>query len=191
MRRRRRIRTVCEKQHRSLRMWSLSIFALVMLCLLNTCDAQADTQTWNVVTGCNPEFNPVGGCFVPAQMSAVMITTMETGTFYDSEGDFTFTGTVPVVTSITGTFDGLAMTLVPNGTGDWLNNSLPEDVSFSAGGNTFDIWQDAGVFLQENGPPVTEQIGWSAVDPVAESPLLPMALTGVVFVLVLWRKRIA
>jgi hypothetical protein len=45
MNRRRRIRTICERQHRSLRVWALSLLALVMLIVTNTCDAHADSIT--------------------------------------------------------------------------------------------------------------------------------------------------
>jgi|SRR6267154_2683807 len=146
----------------------LKTIALVaLLGLASTAHADTTpTQTWNVTTGCNPEFNN-GACFDPAQMSAVMTTTMETGTFFDTEGDFSFTGTVPVVTSIVGTFDGFAMTLVPNGTGDWLNFSYPEDVEFSANGSIYDIWHDGDFFMQKDTPFNTEVVGWSAVDPIS------------------------
>jgi hypothetical protein len=186
MRRRRRVLTQCQREHRAMRRFGLTV-AAVLLCAMQV---QADTQTWNVVASCDPQFTTgFPACGYSATINAVMVTTPETGTFYNAIEDLDFTGTEPVVTSISGTFNGLPMTLVANPTGWWLG-STPEGVAFIAGGIEYVTWWDGSVFIQPVGNSLeTEYLDWSAVDPVgiSESPMLPMALTGVVGVL--WLKR--
>jgi hypothetical protein len=49
MKRRRKVRTIAERQHRNLRLWAFSILALAMLLLSNTCEA--DTIFDFTITG--------------------------------------------------------------------------------------------------------------------------------------------
>jgi hypothetical protein len=150
----------------------VKVFAVFVLVLAGLVPTHADTtQKWALTSGCNPEFNP-DGCFDTAQIRAVLTTTMENGTFTESNGDVTFTGVAPVVTNIVGTFDGMPMTLIstPGEAGNWLLGNLPQDVTFMAGGIEYDIFWDSDIFLVQipSGPQLNQEvIGWNAV-PVPE-----------------------
>ena len=95
-----------------------SVFVLVLTAGLVPCQADTTpTQTWNVTAMCDPNLNPgFPFCSVPAKINAVFTTQIETGTFWDpADGEFFEPPQgEPVVTNITGTFDGMPMTLVPH-----------------------------------------------------------------------------
>ena len=95
-----------------------SVFVLVLTCGLVPC--QADTtpaQTWNVTAKCGTSHDPNFSfpCSDPANINAVFTTQLATGEFFDFTDVEFFEGTNAVVTNITGTFDGLPMTLLPAG----------------------------------------------------------------------------
>ena len=160
----------------------MKVFALFVLVLGGLVPCYADTtqtQTWNIQTSCNPQFyQQVPPCQTPANINAVFTTTLESGTFYSETGDFTYTGTAYVVTNITGTFDGLPMTggvTGPPGRSNWMEaGDLPQDVTFTAGGNEYDLFYD-GLFTLAAvpGPPFSsdwEYLNWNAIGPTAPVP---------------------
>ncbi len=163
----------------------LAVLALVAFSI--TTQADTTTQTWNVTASCDPTLAP---CTDPDTINAVFITQMEFGTYHSIKGNFDFTGYEPVVTSMVGTFDGMAMSLAPIDPGDWLLEGNPEDVAFTAGGiEHFLVW-DGFFFLD------TQFINWSAVDPVDPPVNVPEAggilfpLTALdLFLVFCWFKR--
>ena len=80
-------------------------------------------------------------CSLPGNINAVFTTQLETGTFIDSEEgeNHQVTGTEPVVTNISGTLDGQAMSLVPFPENDWLQDGIPEQILFVAGGVEYSL----------------------------------------------------
>ena len=160
--------------------------------------AFADTQTWDVTASCNPQsYQQLPACATPANINAVFTTTLESGTFYSETGGFTFTGTAYVVTNITGTFNGLQMAGGVTGTpgeSNWMQDGdLPQDVTFTAGGNEYDLFYD-GLFTLATvpGPPFSsdwEYLNWSAVDPVGvpEPNIALLAIIGIMG-LGIWRR---
>ena len=145
-----------------------SVFVLFLTCLV---PARADTQTWNITATCNPDamFPPQFICNYPSNINAVFTTQLETGTFHEFEFGNTFTS-ANVVIGISGTFNGLAMTLVPNPPGDWLHADLPEEVLFMAGGVQYNLFPDFDQvwLIQPSG--ATEPLIWSAVDVTSPVP---------------------
>lgn len=154
----------------------MKVFAVLVLFLACLVPAQADT--WDVAASCQVP------CASPANINAVFTTQLETGNFFDISFGLVLTGyTEPVVTNISGTFDGLAMTLVPIPELDWMNRSTPEDVSFMAGGVEYTLWWDGSYFIGSLPNPDfnEETLNWSAIDPIApvpEPPMLWMLLAG-------------
>jgi hypothetical protein len=182
--------------------WKMKIFSvlvLILTCGLVPCRADT-TETWNVAAMCDPNLSPFFPfCSVPAKINAVFTTQMQTGLFFDPEDAFFFEGTEAVVTNITGTLDGLPMTLeVPGGESPfvgWLDdNGRPAGVAFVAGGLKFDLsllsapLQDVFLSCAATTPcgiaptPGTfrpmETLDWSAVRNVPESSVFSMLLTG-------------
>jgi hypothetical protein len=192
--RRRRVRTICERQHRFMRSCALTL----LMILLYACQAQADTQTWNVTASCQLGDSVQGfPCAAPSVISAVFTTQLETKLFEDTSNLFPFTGTEPVVVDISGTFDGMSMTLIPPpGGGGWICagcGNIPEGIEFTAGGNPYSLWWDGYTFLTLSGSPTTvEVMNWRAVDPMSipEPSELILGLIGVDLVLVWgWMRR--
>lgn len=86
MRRRRRILTVCEQQHRSIRTWALSILALLMMICLNTCDAQADEIT-NVAAMLTLDSSVPMAPGVAMELATNLMWAQETSSYAASEPD--------------------------------------------------------------------------------------------------------
>jgi hypothetical protein len=159
----------------------VKVFAVFVLVLsAGLVPAEADTtqtQTWDVTASCIP--NSVLGipCFAPGDINATFTTQLATGTFVDAgNGCFCqFTGTVEVITAISGTLDGEAMSLVPFAGGDWLLDGFPEgEVLFDAGGIEYRINFDQGVRLTTTND--FEFLRWSAVE-VPEPAIFWMLFT--------------
>ena len=151
--------------------------ASLALALLFASMAHADTttQTWDVTASCyqQNQFSPP--CFDPANINAVLTTTMESGTFYNSVQDVTFTGTEPVITGFSGTFDGQPIASV----GGWLLNGYPVGgIGIEVGGVDYSLWWDGIFFLEPQGSLNPEYLNWTAVDPAPEPPLFWMLLIG-------------
>jgi hypothetical protein len=155
----------------------LAGFILVLTALV---PAYADTtQTWVVTATCDVN-TPFGTpCFTPGNINAVFTTQLETGTFIDSEEgeNFPFTGTEPVVTNISGTLDGQSMSLIPSPGNDWLQDGLPQEIMFSAGGQDYSLHFDLGVRLDRTND--FEFLKWSAVESVPEPAIFGMLFTAV------------
>jgi hypothetical protein len=152
-------------------------FALFVLVLAGLVPTHADT--WNVTASCNAQipFFPPLGCANPANINAVFTTQPEFGNFFDISFGVELTGvTEPVVTNITGTFDGITMTLVPVPQLDWLAGGTPEDVAFMAGGVEYTLWWDGFYFIGTLPQPDInkETLNWNAVESVPEPPLFWM-----------------
>ena len=176
-----------------------SVFVLILTCGLVPCRADT-TETWNVAAMCDPNLSPSFPlCSVPAKINAVFTTQMQTGVFFDPVDAEFFEGTNAVVTNITGTLDGLPMTLVPDsGNPGWLDdNGDPNVVDFVAGGVEFNLSRllspDVGVKVFLSCPFINtpcgitptpgtffpmETLDWSAVRNVPESSVFSMLLTG-------------
>jgi hypothetical protein len=119
----------------------VKVFATFVLVLAGLVPTHADTttQTW--------AFNEIcqGNCNTPANINAIATTQMEQGLFFEAETGDIFSGTEPVVTGISGTFDGLAMSLGivdPLGFLPWINNSAPEGIPFTAGSQAYVLTWD-------------------------------------------------
>ena len=178
----------------------MKIFAVFVLVLTGLVPTHADTtqtQTWNVAASCQLGDSAAGfPCVEPSVINAVFTTQMETGLFA-----LTSDPTIrcidpcpaPVVTDISGTFDGLPMTLIGESGSpfNWLLVScnptpttcgaIPEGVSFIAGGNQYLLWYDGSVFLTNQSPFSIEVMNWSAVESVPEPPLFWLLLTALSF----------
>ena len=144
-----------------------AVLGLFLACLV-PCYASS-TQTWDVTASCNPAFYIQTPCATPANISAVFTTTLESGSFYSDEGHYTFTGQEPVVTDITGTFNGSAMTLLNLGNGgDWMSGNMPQDVTFMAGGSQYDLFLEYSFFgpVAQGVDGSFDYLNWSASDPV-------------------------
>lgn len=156
----------------------MRVFAIFMLVLVGLVPAYADTtQTWVVTATCDVN-TPFGTpCFTPGNIDAVFTTQLETGTFIDSEEgeNHQFTGTEPVVTNISGTLDGQAMSLVPFPENDWLQDGIPEQILFVAGGVEYSLHYDNGVRLGTIED--FEFLEWSAVASVPEPAIFWMLFT--------------
>jgi hypothetical protein len=192
--RRRRVLTACEKQHRSIWNWGLFFSALLLSILMFSCDAQADTQTWDVTVTCDAGA-PFYVCSEPFNLDAVVTTQPETGTFFDGTFQGTVTGTVPVVIGATGTFNGapFSFTAPPYdfSGGQWLN-PYPENVSLGVA-FFFQVFDDT---FTQAGPEGIEQVFWSAQlvsDPPPASVPEPITglLAGVGFALLVIRRKMS
>lgn len=180
----------------------LTVFALLLTIGLVPCRADTTpTQTWDVVAKCDPtadSFLPpqFEFCSVPAKISAVFTTQLRTGEFFDPEDTDFFFGTNAVVTNITGTFDGLAITFSPPGPTEtltgWLADGFPLGVGFGAGGISYGLtFLGGNTFLECFGPATAcgsfaitplssvpiEPLDWSAVENVPEPLAFCMLLT--------------
>jgi hypothetical protein len=142
----------------------VKVFAVFALVFTSLVPCYADTQTWDVTASCNPQFTTFGpACTVPAEINAVFTTTPESGTFFNPVQDVSFTGTEPVVTSFSGTFNGAPITNVSG----WMQGNLPGDIGFTSGGINYSLWWDGNTFFQpQNQFLETEYLNWSAIDPV-------------------------
>src|ERR1700722_9854146 len=119
--------------------------AVVLALLAFSLPAFADTQRWDVMASCDLVLStPLAGC-LPGDINAVFTTQLEFGTFFRFKDASFFTGFEPVITNISGTFDGMSITL---GSGYFLD-STPESIAFTAGGNGYSIILD-GLFLLLN-----------------------------------------
>jgi hypothetical protein len=163
-----------------------AVFVLFLACLV-PCYADT-TQTWTVSASCSHTSSSFT-CPDPDTISATFTTQLETGTFELSDEPIFITGTVPVITNISGTFDGLPMALISVPGSDWLLTGCdaitciaePEDVFFSAGANTYLLFYAGDAMLQTvpfNGN--IDALTWSAVDPVPEPSLFSMLLVGLI-----------
>jgi hypothetical protein len=159
----------------------VKVFATFALVLAGLIPSHADaTQTWNLTASCE-EVPLVSVCTDPANINAVLVTQMEFGTFVDPSGlGIPETGVEPFITSITGTYDGFAMSLAP---GDgWMDvivpgAPFPQLTSFMAGGNEYLLYWDGFAYVdpQSNANP-REALNWTAVD-VPEPPFFWLLLT--------------
>jgi hypothetical protein len=170
--------------------------ATLLFALTLAATAQADTtQTWNISTSCNPTFFIAPPpCQQAANINAVFTTTLESGTFYEEVSDQLFTGSAFVVTSISGTFDGLPMSLVVLPQVDWMNGELPENIWFSAGGAEYALLYD-GLFTLAPASAVNqntwEYLNWNATDPAAvpEPSTLLLLTVPLLLALMLWARK--
>ncbi len=161
-----------------------SVFVLVLTCGLVPCQADTTpTQTWNVTATCDPDidFPFTTVCTVPANIKAVFTTQIETGTFWDPvDGEFFEPPEgEPVVTNITGTFDGLPMTEVP-GSGPFVGylGPAPVDIAFVAGGIEYELSREVPSDIFLDSANVHETLAFSAVENVPEPRGFWMLLTG-------------
>jgi hypothetical protein len=170
----------------------MKVFAVLMLVLAGLVPVHADS--WEITASCDLTAAVFVPCTDPAKINAVFTTQLETGMFLwtDGESNVLRFGTHPVVTNISGTFDGLAMTLVPVPTWDWLNYSFgnPEAVTFTAGGIEYSLsipGFEPQIF------PLSEFLTWSAIDPVSapEPGALALLASGLLTLIALRRPRTA
>jgi hypothetical protein len=157
----------------------VKVFTFFVLVLAYVVSTPADTtQTWVVTATCIDESAEGIPCTLPGNISAVFTTQLETGTFIDSEEgeNHPFTGTEAVVTNISGTLDGQAMSLVPFPENDWIQqDGTPEDILFDAGGQQYSLHFDNGVRLSTFDD--FELLEWSAVATVPEPAIFWMLST--------------
>ena len=146
-----------DRTTKSTRKWPLNTLWLLAIFILVPTTRADTTQTWDVTANCSQP-----ACFDPANLSAVLTTTLESGTFYDPVHDTYFTGSEPVITSFSGTFDDAPITDL----GGWLLNGNPYGgMWFTAGGIGYALFWDGIAFIQ-NSTLQVEFVNWSAVDPV-------------------------
>ena len=154
----------------------MKLFAAFMLVLAGLVPTRADTttQTWTVTASC---FSGNPTCIYPAKTDAVFTTQLETGTFFEvtNAGGQFFTATEPVVTNITGTFDGMAMSLVPTAEPfqPWITPGDPEHVSLMAGGIEYIFDTDINlidVAVANNQAATIEFLNWGIVQNVPGLP---------------------
>jgi hypothetical protein len=168
----------------------VKVFATFVLFLAFLVPTHADTFD---VSASSIPCNQVIPCG-PATINAVFGATEEFGTFFLLAFDESIQATEPVVTGITGTFNGLPMSLVappsnPEGIVGWMFLDLPQNVYFSAGGVTYILNWDG------NGPPeifspssLLAELNWSAPDSVAEPSTLLLLTVPLLLVLMRWAQ---
>jgi hypothetical protein len=149
----------------------------VLALLVFSLPAFADTQGWDVMASCDLDLSThqFNGCTTPSIINAVFTTQLEFGTFFHLKDASEITGFEPVVTNISGTFDGMAMTL---SSGYFLDSTL-ESVAFTAGGTEYSIVHDSFYFL-DSAPGGMEFLDLSAVlvpEP-SSAVLLGISLSG-------------
>jgi hypothetical protein len=118
--------------------------------------------------------DPTEACSAPFTLNATLTTQTETGTFFFNYLAETGSGTFPVETGISGTFNGdpisfVAPGLVQGGIDDFLFiNNLPEGIQFCTSVDCYGLYYDGdgvkifsvdGIDLEFN----TEFANWSAV----------------------------
>jgi hypothetical protein len=170
--------------------------AVAFAVLLSATLARADSTPINLdVTATNCLCG--GFSTAPANIEAVLTVEQVTGQFLSPEG-FLFTGTEYEVTSITGTLNGLPMTLAaaPEGLGSWLMAAPFGEydlgsVYFTSNGlsgwldndNSWNLLQFSGSI-----PFGDIAINWTAVDPAPAAMPEPstwlLLLAGIGFVLI-------
>ena len=180
-----------------------AVFVLVLAGLVSTHGDTTQTQTWDVVAACQLGDSVAGfPCIAPSVISATFTTQLETGNFaFTSEPTnfCTVPCTEPVVTGISGTFDGQSMTLtISPGPFDWLLvgcptcGALPEGVDFTANGNAYTLWWDGYTFLttDTNGATSTEVMDWSAAEssPVPEPSTILLLTVPLLLALSRWAQ---
>lgn len=128
--------------------------------LLSVPSAKADTVVDISAVTCTSCFGnqPVTN----VNMEAQLVLESVTGTFFDSGHDHFFTGTVDEIVSITGTFNGNAVTFLPapKGDGSWLGPNFDlGTVYFSSGGSQSWFENDGAFNLLETSDPNGDGFG--------------------------------
>jgi hypothetical protein len=173
----------------------VKVLTVLVLFLAYFIPAQADT--WDVTaSACTND--PPPDCVGPANLSAVFATIEETGTFEYPFTGGTIEGTFPVITSMSGTFNGEPISLGPllqGANGAIVNypfttaGGTPEDVTFSEGGDICELNFDNGEGVELSCfQGINTFVNWSAVDvPEPSSATLLMISLSVLLLLGLMR----
>jgi hypothetical protein len=159
----------------------VKVFAIFVLVLTGLVPTHADTtQTWNLTASCT---ETLGGlpCVDPAIINATFTTQMVFGTYVDPSGTGLPQQEIePLIETLTGTFDGQAMTLTTvSSAGPWMDTfvSFPQMLYFMADGQTYVLFWDGSPEIQsQSNPNPNEILTGSAVD-VPEPPLFWLLLT--------------
>lgn len=155
----------------------MKVFAVFALVLAGLAPCYADTtQTWNLTANCSETLGDAP-CVDPANISATFTTQMVFGTYVDPSGTGVPQQEIePLIETLTGTYDGQAMTLATGNA--WMDEfvSFPQMLYFMAGGETYILFWDGAPEIQLATNPNTEILNGIAVD-LPEPPLFWLLLT--------------
>jgi hypothetical protein len=157
--------------------------------------------TYKVTASTSPcvfdQFGGTDSCGPKINLTATFTTTMETGTFGDLSQDFSFYGTEPVVTGITGTLNGHSVSFVPStslfmgGMTGWILDGDAEGIGLSANGSIYGIEYDG--FTQIWGPSGDSWVNWNVKDisPTPEPSTWMLFLIAITLMLILRFRKFA